>query len=79
MWHEGVSKRVASKISTAVHKALMIYDKEGIDEVHLYSERCAGKNKNSIMPAMMLHAVITSKNRNKISLRYLELFHGQNE
>ena len=35
---KGVSKSVASEISTAVHKALVLYDMnlDGIDAVHLY-------------------------------------------
>ena len=78
-WHEGVSKRGSSEISTAVFKALKMYDDEGAEEVHLYSDGCVGQNKNSIMPAMMLHAVATSNNLQEISLRYFESFHGQNE
>lgn len=78
-WHEGVSKRGSSEISTAVYKALKLYDDEGAEEVHLYSDGCVGQNKNSIMPAMMLYAVANSNNLQEISLRYFESFHGQNE
>lgn len=78
-WHEGVSKRGASEITSAVYKALQLYDEDGVNEIHLYSDGCSGQNKNSIMPAMMLYSIMNSKNIQEISLRYFESFHGQNE
>lgn len=78
-WHEGESKRGSSEITTAVYKALQHYDSTGIKEVHLYADGCPGQNKNSIMPTMLLYIVNTSTNIQKISIKYFETAHGQNE
>lgn len=78
-WHEGESKRGSSEISTAVYKILMMYDAQGVKKANLFADGCSGQNKNSIMPAMMLHTVTNSNNLQEISLRFFESFHGQNE
>ena len=46
---------------------------------HIFSDGCSGQNKNSIIPAMLLHVVTNSNNINEISLRYFETSHGQSE
>ena len=76
-WHEGVSKRGLSEISSCVYKALQYYDNDGVKEVYLYSDGCSGQNKNSILPAMMLQVVSNSQNHEEISLGYFESFQGQ--
>ena len=47
--------------------------------MYLFSDGCPGQNKNSIMPAMLLHMVNRSENIQEISLRFFESFHGQSE
>lgn len=79
MWHESISKRGASEISTCVYKALKDLDVNGAKFVSLFSDGCSGQNKNSIMAAMLLYTVRNSVNIEAISLHFFESFHGQNE
>ena len=79
VWHEGQSKRGSSEISTCVYNALNFYDTKGIETVYLFSDGCAGQNKNSIMPTMLLYLINNSLNLKDITLRFFETSHGQNE
>lgn len=79
LWHEGLSKRGSSEISTCLYKYLMTLDLNNIEEVFLFSDGCSGQNKNSAIATMLLHVVLTSKNIRMISLRFFEPYHGQNE
>ncbi|XP_076453198.1 uncharacterized protein LOC143288506 [Babylonia areolata] len=78
-WDEATSKRGSCEISTGVFEALKFYDVKGVRKAYLFSDGCAGQNKNSIMPAMMLYTVSKSTNLQEISLRFFESYHGQNE
>ncbi len=62
-----------------MYEALNYYDQKGIETAHLFSDGCAGQNKNSIMPTMLLYLINKSVNLKDISLRYFETSHGQNE
>ena len=64
-----------------MYEALNYYDQKGIETALLASDGCAGQNKNSIMPTMLLYLIIINKSVNlkDISLRYFENSHGQNE
>lgn len=78
-WHEGLSRRSSSEIATAVYKTLQHYDSKCVTLVSLFSDGCRGQNKNSVVDAMLLYAVVNSSSIAEISLRYFESFHGQNE
>lgn len=78
-WYESLSKRGSSEIATCVFKALEHYAKKGITEISLYSDGCYGQNKNSIVAAMILYTVSTFDHVKRISLRFFESNHGQNE
>lgn len=79
-WHEGISKRGASEVATAIYKTLEYYNDNGVtQEVALFADGCRGQNKNTIMAAMLLYAVAHFNNLKEISLRFFESFHGQNE
>ena len=70
VWHEGVSKRGASEIQQLYTKLLCFTIEKGL-LVLLYANECAGQNKNSIMPTMMLHIAIASKNPSRTSIQNL--------
>lgn len=80
LWNEVQSKRGASEISSCIYKALSAYDTKNIvKSVALFSDGCSGQNKNSITAAMLLYTVANSRHIEKISIRFFESFHGQNE
>lgn len=78
-WHEGVSKRGASEIATCVYLFLKENDKKPVKHVDLFSDGCFGQNKNSVIPTMLLYFVKNSQYIEKISLKFFEKSHGQNE
>lgn len=67
------------RLSTAVYKALTLYDLKGVKTVNLFSDGCPGQNKNSIFSAMLFYTISRSVNIEEISLRFFEAYHGQNE
>ncbi|KAG5864145.1 hypothetical protein JTB14_022009 [Gonioctena quinquepunctata] len=79
IWHEGISKRESCEIATCIYRVLQSYDNNNVQFVSLYSDGCGGQNKNSIVAAMLLFAVVQSRNIESITLRYFESYHGQNE
>ncbi|CAG9771355.1 unnamed protein product [Ceutorhynchus assimilis] len=78
-WSEIDSKRGSSEISTCVYNFLQHYDEKGTVTVNLFSDGCAGQNKNSIVASMLLYFVTNSKNVEQVSLKFFEPFHGQSE
>lgn len=79
LWHECISKRGSSEISSCIFKYLQDLDKNGVEEVFLFSDGCSGQNKNSAFACMLLHQVMTSTSIVCISLKFFEPYHGQNE
>nr|CAI5854107.1 unnamed protein product [Callosobruchus analis] len=61
MWHEGVASRGANQIASCLYKHLLHVPPE-VKEVTLYSDTCAGQNKNSFLPAMYM--MVLKKNPN---------------
>lgn len=57
-WHEGISRRGSSEISTCVYRALQHYDSKGTKIVSLFADGCSGQNKNTIIATMLLYAVV---------------------
>nr|CAH7768380.1 unnamed protein product [Callosobruchus chinensis] len=79
LWHEGLSKRGASEISTCLYHQLKVLDAQGIEKVILFADGCTGQNKNSVVASMLLHSVCSLKNLKCISLSFFVSCHGQNE
>lgn len=78
-WHEGISKRGASEVSTAVYHFLQKYDNNGCKKAYLFADGCSGQNKNSVTVATLLYIVNNSTNIEEIELRISVPCHGQNE
>ena len=78
-WHEGQAKRGANEISSHLYHFLVSLDVRNITEVALFADGCAGQNKNSILPAMLLHVVQNAQSLKKITLYFYETSHGQSE
>lgn len=54
LWHESIAKRGANEIASCVFKELMNLP-DTIETVILYSDTCAGQNKNSHVSAMFTY------------------------
>ena len=78
-WHEGQAKRGANEISSHVYHFLVSLDARNITEVALFADGCAGQNKNSILPAMLMYVVQNSRNLKKITVYFYETSLGQSE
>lgn len=79
LWHEGLIKRGASEISSCIFRYLEELDKRQVEEIFLFCDGCSGQNKNSGTAIMLLHFVNISKYVSRVSLRFFEPYHGQNE
>ena len=79
MWHEGVAARGANEIGSCLYKFLNEQSQNGIEKVTLYSDCCAGQNRNRFIPLMFMHVVHNSDSLNSITHRFLESGHSQNE
>lgn len=82
MWHEAEGKRGAIEIGTC----LLHYLKEKAEatnsdelEMTLYSDNCAGQQKNKFIIAAFLYAVANYNNIKSITQKYLVTGHTQNE
>nr|CAH7753579.1 unnamed protein product [Callosobruchus chinensis]CAH7761330.1 unnamed protein product [Callosobruchus chinensis] len=78
-WTELDSKRGSSEIATCLLMFLQECDTEGVQSVELFSDSCQGQNKNTILPAMFLYFLKTSKYIKAVTHYFFESFHGQNE
>lgn len=79
VWHECIAGRGANEVASCVHQYLKKLDADGCESVDMFCDGCAGQNKNSILPAMMLHVIENSKNIKSIRLIILVPHHSQNE
>ena len=77
--HEGQTRRGACEIASNLHRFLIEEDAKGVKEVEFFCDGCAGQNKNSILPSMMLSFLNKSANVEKICINYFETNHGQSE
>lgn len=78
-WDQTKSKRGAAEISSCIFRFLLICDEKGAESVDLFSDGCFGQNKNSVLPAMFLFFLKTSKNVKTIVHYFFEVCHGQSE
>lgn len=79
LWHEAISKRGSSEIATCVYSSIKKFEMQNKTVIHLYCDGCAGQNKNSILPTMMLHCINNSSTLEEIRLTFFEPYHGQSE
>lgn len=79
VWHEGISSKGSCEVATCLYKFLTELDKDGVEEVHLFSDGTVSQNKNSIIAAMLLFKVVKSKHLKIITLKFFEAYHGQSE
>ena len=78
-WHEAQAKRGANEICSHLYRYLVDLDANGIKEAALFADGCAGQNKNSIMPAMLMYVTQHSQHLKVITLYFYETSHGQSE
>lgn len=55
IWHEAVGERGANEIASCLYKHLKDHLPNTIKTIILYSDTCAGQNKNSIVAAMFTY------------------------
>ena len=79
LWHECIALRGANEIATGLAHFLQGVGEMKKSTVHLFSDSCAGQNRNSILPAMFLHFIHNSKHVNEITHYFFEPHHGQCE
>lgn len=79
LWNETISKRGSCEISSCLLKMLQDYDRKGVVEITLFCDGCAGQNKNSMIASMFLRVVNKSTNIKRVTLKFFEPYHGQNE
>ena len=79
LWSEVISRRGSNEISTCVAKYLHQLDNQGLKEVRLFADGCAGQNKNTIVFTMLLHFIVNSKHVQQVVLSFFETNHGQSE
>ncbi|XP_072387052.1 uncharacterized protein [Diabrotica undecimpunctata] len=70
MWHEGVAGRGANQIASCLYKQISHISPE-IKEITLYSDTCAGPNKNSFLPAMFMMVLKENPNLSYINHKFL--------
>nr|CAI5818017.1 unnamed protein product [Callosobruchus analis] len=69
-WSEIDSRKGSCEIATCVYKFLQHYGDNRAQTAHLFSDGCAGYNKNSIVAANLLYFVTNSKNVQQVSLKF---------
>ena len=79
LWHEGIAGRGSNEIASHLHDFLAEADLDGIEEVSLFSDGCAGQNKNTIVLSMLLWFVQHTEHVKQITLHFYETGHGQYE
>ncbi|XP_046391544.1 uncharacterized protein LOC124159678 [Ischnura elegans] len=77
LWHEGIGKKGSNEISSSLLNFLECLVKKGYRDIRLWSDNCAGQNKNRFLFAM--YEYIAIKYSIKITHRYLEPGHTQME
>ncbi|XP_031329067.1 uncharacterized protein LOC116160073 [Photinus pyralis] len=78
MWHEVIAARGSCEIGSCIlaflkRKAL----EDNCTEFSFYADNCAGQNKNKFLYVLLLYAAVTYNL--KITLRFMEVGHTQNE
>ena len=80
MWNESEAGRGANEISSALWRKLQEEDEKGcIKRVVLYSDTCAGQNRNKTTSTMLACFLKQSKHITVIEQKYFESGHSQME
>ncbi|KAJ0169363.1 hypothetical protein K1T71_015247 [Dendrolimus kikuchii] len=77
MWHEAIAKRGANEVSSCIYQFIKQKALQGVKSFRLWSDNCAGQNRNRIVFALYLLAV--KEFGVTITHRFLEKGHTQNE
>ena len=78
MWPEHVAERGSNEMASCVLAYIKKKSEEGYKIIFLFSDNCAGQNRNRFIPTMMWHALNTLS-LEKIEHCFLEKCHTQNE
>ena len=78
-WPESLGARGTNEIASHVHHFLQSVDGEGANEVAMFCDGCAGQNKNSILPALLLRFLQSSTAVKQVAIYFFETSHGQCE
>ena len=79
LWNETVAGRGANEIASHLATYLVEADEHGFEVASLFCDGCAGQNKNSVMCAMMMNVLKTTRHLNEVTIFYFETNHGQSE
>ncbi|CAG9816238.1 unnamed protein product [Phaedon cochleariae] len=77
MWYESVAARGACEIGSFLYMFLIDGIKSGIREFSLYSDNCAGQNRNRFIYSLYFY--VSHKYKVIINHKFLESGHTQNE
>ncbi len=77
--HEGTTKRGSNEIATSLYTFLEDKDRQGAQEITMFSDGCPGQNKNTIVPTRMMYFIQTSQTCQTVTLNFFEPYHGQCE
>ncbi|XP_033117967.1 uncharacterized protein LOC117117687 [Anneissia japonica] len=77
--HEGQTRRGSCEIASYLYTYLQEMDTKGVEKMDFFSDGCIGQNKNSVIPAMMMYFIESSKSIQEITLNFFETNHVQSE
>jgi hypothetical protein len=79
MWTESEAGRGANEIASALYHWLVEEDKKGAEQITVYSDTCAGQNRNRVVCSMIIVFLSRSVNTQKVEQKYFESGHSQME
>ncbi|CAH2096785.1 unnamed protein product [Euphydryas editha] len=77
MWHEAIARRGSIEVSSCLLDFIKSHAERGIKEFRLWSDNCAGQNRNRIV--FSLYMYVAKKLGVTVTHRFLEKGHTQNE
>lgn len=78
MWHEAVAGRGGNDIASCIYRHLATIP-QNVRSVTLYSDNCAGQNKNSFLPAMFMIFLENNEHITTINHKFLTPGHTHME
>ena len=79
MWTESDGGRGANEVASALYHWLCEKDRKGAEEITVYSDTCAGQNRNRAVSSMIIVFLKRSVNTLKVHQKYFESGHSQME
>jgi hypothetical protein len=70
MWTESEAGRGANEIASALYHWLVEEDKKGAEQITVYSDTCAGQNRNRVVCSMIIVFLSRSVNTQKVEQKY---------